>query len=88
MDEGPVTCQRDDMTPPVLVVPGWTSSGEGHWQTLWERSNPRWRRVEQSDWDRPDRSAWIDTLRAAVDASRRPPVLVAHSLGAVTVAQS
>lgn len=80
-------CPSAPVTSPVLVVPGWTSSGPAHWQSLWERAHPRWRRVEQPDWDRPDPSAWTATLRAAVEASLTPPVLVAHSLGALTVAR-
>jgi uncharacterized protein len=75
------------VTPPVLVVPGWTGSGPAHWQTLWQWAHPRWSRVEQEDWDRPDPSAWTATLRAAVRASPAPPVLVAHSLGSLTVAR-
>jgi carotenoid cleavage dioxygenase-like enzyme len=38
------------VTPPVLIVPGWTNSGPEHWQSHWERAHPEWRRVEQADW--------------------------------------
>lgn len=71
---------------PVLIVPGWTNSGPDHWQSIWERKNPGWIRVEQSDWDRPERSAWVSTLIGAVSCAPAPPILIAHSLGAVTVA--
>lgn len=69
----------------VLVIPGWTGSGPGHWQTLWERARPGIVRVEMEDWDRPDRAAWVARLDDAVSAGP-PPVLVAHSLGCLVVA--
>jgi len=74
------------MTPPVLIIPGWNDSGPGHWQTLWERANPGWTRVEQADWDHPDPAEWIATLDRAVKAAAAAPLLVAHSLGALAVA--
>lgn len=71
----------------VLIIPGWSNSGPGHWQTLWERSDPRrFRRVEQADWDTPQRADWVRTLDAAIAAEPAPPVLVAHSLGCIAVA--
>lgn len=77
----------DRATPSVLIVPGWTNSGPGHWQTLWERSDPhRFRRVEQRDWDTPQLTDWVQTLDAAIAAEPAPPVLVAHSLGCIAVA--
>jgi uncharacterized protein len=71
----------------VLTVPGWTGSGPAHWQSVWERRHPSWRRVEQADWDAPDPAAWIGALADAVARAPAPPVLVAHSLGALTVAR-
>lgn len=75
-----------DAAPPVLVVPGYTGSGPGHWQTLWERADPRLRRVEQASWDHPDRDAWVRRLEEAIASLRSAPVLVAHSLGCIAVA--
>lgn len=69
----------------VLTVPGYTGSGPQHWQTLWEAADPSFVRVQQPDWDRPDRDLWIANLGAAVSASTRACVLVAHSLGCITV---
>lgn len=74
------------MRTPVLVVPGWTNSGPDHWQSHWQRENPEWRRVEQADWDQPRRSAWVSALDCAVSEADVPPILVAHSLGALLVA--
>jgi hypothetical protein len=68
-----------------LIVPGLGGSGPTHWQSLWERSYPGTVRVEQYDWDEPDRDAWIDQLsqvvRGAPDA-----ILIGHSLGCTLIA--
>lgn len=75
------------MKPPtLLIVPGYTSSGPDHWQTLWERSYHGARRVEQRSWDRPRRDEWVEALDSAVADVAGPVVLVAHSLGCATVA--
>lgn len=71
----------------VLIVPGWNNSGPAHWQTLWEQEFPALERVQQREWANPDPDEWVATLDAAVRASRRPTILVAHSLGCVTVAR-
>jgi predicted alpha/beta hydrolase family esterase len=75
-------------TPPrVLIVPGWENSGPGHWQTLWERADPRrFRRVEQRDWDAPQLDDWVGALDAALAAEPAPVILVAHSLGCIAIA--
>ena len=70
----------------VLVVPGWRNSGPGHWQSLWEDKFPEWQRVQQASWDRPQRGDWVLALEAAVARSPRPVVIIAHSLGCITVA--
>ncbi|PWC36956.1 alpha/beta hydrolase [Azospirillum sp. TSO22-1] len=70
----------------VLVLPGLGGSGPDHWQSRFVRENPGFRRVEQADWDRPDRDAWIATLEAAVTAGPEPAVLVAHSMACALVA--
>lgn len=70
----------------VLVLPGWRNSGASHWQTRWEARFPGWRRLQQDNWTHPRREDWVARLDTAVTASRRPLVLVAHSLGCVTVA--
>jgi predicted alpha/beta hydrolase family esterase len=71
--------------PPVLILPGLGSSGPEHWQTHWEKANPDFVRVEQRDWDKPDRAEWIATLDRAVAAQSAPPLLVAHSLSCALV---
>jgi len=69
----------------ILIVPGLGGSGPDHWQTRWEQNLSSARRVEQADWDRPEGEAWIARLVEAVAASRRPVVLIAHSLGVPAV---
>ena len=71
----------------ALIVPGIGNSGPRHWQTLWERQHPRWRRVQQRDWDRPVRGEWMQTLESAMAGSPAPAVLIAHSMGCLLVAQ-
>ena len=71
----------------VLTVPGLWNSGPQHWQTHWEAKHPDWTRVQQRDFDRPDRDEWVATLDAAVRASHEPVILAAHSLGCSLVAQ-
>jgi predicted alpha/beta hydrolase family esterase len=65
----------------MLVLPGWRGSGPDHWQSRWEAGHSRIRRVEQEDWEQPEREAWVARLREEIEAERRPVVLVAHSLG-------
>lgn len=72
----------------ILIVPGWLNSGPDHWQSRWERNLKTARRIEQDDWDAPQKDEWVANILAAVDAASRPAVLVAHSLGVVAVAHA
>jgi predicted alpha/beta hydrolase family esterase len=69
----------------LLNVPGLGGSGPLHWQTAWEEALPGLGRVEQDDWDRPERRAWVRRLTESVNASEGQVVVVAHSLGCGTV---
>lgn len=71
----------------TLIIPGWYGSGDGHWQSWWLRSQPDVRLVAQKDWAQPTLEGWLANLVRAVDAAPQPPLLVAHSLGAILVAQ-
>lgn len=71
----------------VLMVPGWNNSGPGHWQTVWEQEFPSLERVAQREWARPDPDDWVAILDDTIRRSRKPVVLVAHSLGCITVAR-
>ncbi len=70
----------------ALVLPGLSSSGPHHWQTLWEHQDSTCRRVHQADWETPRCSDWVATLDAAVAHSADPVVLVAHSSSCALVA--
>lgn len=69
-----------------LIVPGWQGSPEDHWQSHWQACLPNGSRVEQDDWLLPQRAAWVARLDEVVRASSDPLILIAHSLGCVTVA--
>jgi uncharacterized protein len=72
----------------ILMVPGQFNSGPQHWQSRWETKLSTARRVEQADWDVPERDAWTAEIANAVNAADRPVVLVAHSLGVAAVVQA
>lgn len=74
------------MPVPVVIIPGFGGSGPEHWQSLWQARLPDARRVEQADWDKPDRGSWIARLDDTVVRSKQPPALVAHSLSCALVA--
>jgi predicted alpha/beta hydrolase family esterase len=69
-----------------INVPGLGGSGEHHWQTFWEQAYPEIHRVQQADWDHPICSVWVNKLQLITETcSDKPVVLIAHSLGCVTV---
>jgi predicted alpha/beta hydrolase family esterase len=69
-----------------LILPGFGDSGPHHWQTLWEKRDPRFKRVKQRDWDHPDRVEWVGALGRAIADYPGDMVLVAHSLACLLVA--
>lgn len=69
-----------------LTVPGYTGSGPEHWQTLWERDDASFTRVEQRDWDHPRADEWTLAIESAVRQAMKKVVLVAHSCGVTAVA--
>ena len=74
------------MTPTILILPGLYNSGAGHWQTVWEAMLPNAQRVQQANWDSPNRADWVATLDAAIAAVEGPVLLAAHSLGCALTA--
>jgi predicted alpha/beta hydrolase family esterase len=71
----------------VLVVSGLWDSGPEHWQTHWMKDHPAWAKVAHRDFAAPLRDEWVAELDAAIAACDGPPVLLAHSLGCMLVAQ-
>lgn len=69
-----------------LIVPGWNGSPAGHWQSYWQQVLPNATRVEQQDWQRPGLEQWVATLARKIRGLNGPVVLIAHSLGCITVA--
>lgn len=72
--------------PLILIIPGLNDSGPEHWQSRWERERPNAARVDLGMWDNPHRNTWVNKLNLAIYRADRPVVLVAHSLGCLTVA--
>jgi hypothetical protein len=71
----------------ILLVPGGGGSGPDHWHSHWEALDPTIDRVVQRDWEGGTREEWVATLDRALQADRRPTVVVPHSLGCLTVAE-
>ncbi|MBR9824392.1 MAG: serine hydrolase family protein [Alphaproteobacteria bacterium] len=72
----------------ILIIPGLHNASPFHWQSRWAEKMSTARRVEQDDWDKPDREAWVSRLVEAVSAAKKPAILVAHSVGVLTVAHA
>ncbi|CNE60187.1 Predicted esterase of the alpha/beta hydrolase fold [Yersinia nurmii] len=70
-----------------MLVPGYTNSGPEHWQSFIERKYINAVRVEQKDWDNPDRDAWRERLARSIEGIPGNIFLVGHSCGAITVTQ-
>lgn len=70
----------------TLIHPGLYNSGPGHWQTVWEESIPNATRVQQANWNQPNRDDWVATLNNWILQTSSPLVLAAHSLGCATIA--
>lgn len=75
-----------DAPPLCLIVPGLDNSGPDHWQSLWEERRDDCRRVDLGSWSEPERRIWTERLDAALAMTDGPIVLVAHSLGCLTIA--
>lgn len=69
----------------ILIVPGLAGGTPDHWYSRWEGRLPTARRVAQEDWHHPDLARWTGEVVAAVAAATKPTILVAHSLGVLTV---
>lgn len=73
-----------NITPRVIIVPGWRNSAAEHWQSLWAQTLPNVERVVQDDWLTPKREDWVRALEALLLSRPEPAIVVAHSLGCIT----
>jgi predicted alpha/beta hydrolase family esterase len=78
--------RSNDQEPLILLIAGLKDSGPDHWQTRWERKYANTRKVDLGMWDDPHRNTWVNKLNLAIHRADRPVLLVAHSLGCLTVA--
>ncbi|MCY6380371.1 RBBP9/YdeN family alpha/beta hydrolase [Hoeflea prorocentri] len=72
----------------ILIIPGYKNSGPDHWQSRWQAKLSTARRVEQKSWEKPELEDWKTAIAAAVNESKRPVVIVAHSLGVSATVQA
>jgi|GEM_PF-77190 len=76
----------------IVIVPGLDGSGPEHWQSQWQKLFSSYEiavsRVRQEIWSKPHYKSWLMTLCAAVTHSKKPVLLVAHSLGCLLVAHA
>ncbi len=63
----------------ILTIPGYGGSEEKHWQSIWEKEFDNIERVEQDDWNKPQRDLWVDRLNSTIKNNEKV-ILVAHSL--------
>ncbi|MDD3078489.1 MAG: alpha/beta fold hydrolase [Paludibacter sp.] len=71
-----------------FIIPGYQGSGPDHWQTWIEKTQPNFQRVQQRDWDCPNVDEWVANVEKAIEGyDPDTVVLVAHSLGCLTVAE-
>jgi uncharacterized protein len=69
-----------------FILPGLNNSGSLHWQSRWEKRYG-FIRIQQRDWDTPDKDDWIHTINEVI--APFPPeqvILIAHSLACCAVA--
>jgi len=74
----PVSLPAED---PILILPGRGDSDADHWQSRWQAQLANAHRVQQHEWQRPERADWQARLEGAVARFGPRCVLVAHSLG-------
>ncbi len=71
-----------------VLAPGRYNSGPEHWQSIWERELPLWKRTEQRDWHDPDIQRWVGSLGRVLQRSTRPALVAGHSLGALAACRA
>lgn len=74
------------MTIHYVIQPGWQNSGPEHWQSHWQSQLTPSSRVAQQDWLQPNLNDWVAAFDAHIRAIDAPIIILAHSLGCLTVA--
>jgi predicted alpha/beta hydrolase family esterase len=70
-----------------FIVPGLGNSGPEHWQTYFESTGLNFKRINQKEWDAPQRDDWVTTIdEAIVNEDPSKAILIGHSLGCSTIA--
>jgi predicted alpha/beta hydrolase family esterase len=72
----------------ILVIAGHSGSGPDHWQSRLVAKLLTAKLVEQEDWLYGSLDKAVDTLVAAVAATSKPIVFVAHSAGCTLIANA
>jgi len=72
----------------ILIVPGRGDASPLHRQSRWQDKMSTARRAEQNNWDHPACSAWTAWLKSEIRVAVKPVILVAHSVGVLTVAHA
>lgn len=67
------------------ILPGWQGFGPQHWQSYWQQLLPNAQRVEHHDWEWPVRAEWVAQLEQQIAGDSAPTILIAHSLGCITL---
>jgi len=71
-----------------FIIPGYGGSGQNHWQTHFENTQSNFQRINQKDWDNPNIREWAENIDNAISGYEpESVVLVAHSLGCLTVVE-
>jgi len=70
----------------ILLHPGWRNSGAAHWQSHWQDEFAGMERIEQYDWENPVAGDWVRGMQTAVNAAPGRIIVVAHSLGCLSLA--
>lgn len=69
----------------ILIIPGLKNASPLAWQSRWQEKMSTARRLEQDNWARPQKDAWVQRVVEAVDEAEKPVLFVAHSVGVLTV---
>jgi predicted alpha/beta hydrolase family esterase len=70
----------------ALIVPDVHNSDAQHWQSLWEQTIPRTRRIRLHDWHTADWVKWRNSIIASLISIDEPVILIAEGFGALAAA--